>query len=125
MIYATNVSLSLMVLRALNPEQSKQWYENFLGVRFTKEKHGGGYEHYSVILKNNVVMEIYPTAERTDPKGIRAERIGFWVDHLETVIDCLEIMGERVGPIREDILSRSVTAIDPDGRTVEIRQLKP
>lgn len=58
-------SLSLLVLRAADPERLARFYSAF-GLAFRTEKHGEGPLHWSCDLGGSV-LEIYPASSRVLP----------------------------------------------------------
>ena len=104
------MQLNLLVLRCKNIETSKDFYEK-LGLKFIKEKHGQGVEHYSCYV-GEMVLELYPLKN-----GFKVEqsRLGFSVEPslLETMRD--EVVSSYV------FNGQSVLVVeDPDGRKVEL-----
>jgi len=58
------MQLNLLVLRCKNIEVSRKFYEE-LGLKFIKEKHGKGVEHYSAYI-GELVLELYPLQEELE-----------------------------------------------------------
>ena len=102
--------LNLLVLRCKNLETTKAFYEK-LDLKFIKEKHGKGVEHYSTYV-GEMVLELYPLK---DELKIEQSRLGFTVER-----SCLE-------NLKNDIISQyefngqNVAVVqDPDGRKIEL-----
>lgn len=53
--------LDYIVIYCADPAASAAWYSDALGIRFTRERHGGGPVHYSTQLDGTVV-ELYPAS---------------------------------------------------------------
>ncbi|MDZ4402959.1 hypothetical protein [Prosthecobacter sp.] len=64
-----NPSLSLLVLRASEPEKLAIFYAH-LGMQFVKHRHGSGPEHFSSEL-GNFGFEIYPLKPGETPTTAR------------------------------------------------------
>ncbi|RYZ81220.1 MAG: glyoxalase/bleomycin resistance/extradiol dioxygenase family protein [Proteobacteria bacterium] len=111
-----NTTLSLLVLRAQNPEVTRDFY-SALGLTFEQEQHGSGPLHYAA-QSENFVLEIYPLAsgqtEITD-----SVQLGFQVKSLEKTVKTLGT-AERIkttgqwGPF--------CVLQDPDGRKVRLTE---
>ncbi len=106
-----NPSLSLLVLRCRDIETSKSFYENF-GMKFIKEKHGKGAEHFAAEL-NEFVLELYPLKQGQE---IDPSRLGFSFENKPGTLDLLKTNNSGLG-LEE---SNSTTIQDPDGRKIEI-----
>jgi catechol 2,3-dioxygenase-like lactoylglutathione lyase family enzyme len=109
------VKLHLLVLRTPKLEDLKRFY-SALGVRFERERHGNGPEHYAATVGGDLVLEIYPAQDGAAPDpGLR---LGFSVDNLEETLRALsQTVTPRLSPWGLRALVR-----DPDGRTVELLQ---
>ncbi|MBS4218254.1 VOC family protein [Bacillus sp. FJAT-49711] len=110
-----NISLNLIVLKSNNLEASVSFYKE-LGLKFKKEQHGKGPEHYACEL-DHLVFEIYPSTE----KQIEKIRIGFAVEKLENMIEALRSKGKKI--TTEPKMSpwgKRAVVIDPDGNSVEL-----
>ena len=96
-----NPSLSLLVLRCRDIEVSKSFYEK-LGIRFSKEKHGTGPEHFAAEF-DGFVFELYPLKQGLQ---IDHSRMGFSFENQPTSFG----------------ISKSNHTIiqNPDGRKIEI-----
>ena len=106
------MKISLLVIRCLDIEVSKNFYE-LLGLSFTKEKHGSGPSHYSC-EHAGCVFELYPN-KGEPPKD--NSRLGFKVSGLESII-------KNITPI-ESYNFRGNTiyvVVDPDGRKIELSE---
>jgi predicted enzyme related to lactoylglutathione lyase len=106
-------SLSLLVLRAADLEQTRRFYEA-LGLAFTREQHGAGPVHYACVL-GDVVLELYP---RRDPAVADDTRIGLVVDDVAAAITAAVGVGGTVHRAL-DATGRAVL-VDPDGRFVDL-----
>ena len=108
------MKLNLLVLRCKNIELTKAFYEK-LGLKFVKEKHGKGVEHYATYV-GEMVLELYPLK-----KGLEIEqsRLGFSVE-----LHCLESMKDEAISCYEFNGQNIVVVQDPDGRKVELQALK-
>lgn len=104
------MKLNLLVLRCENIETSKKFYEQ-LGLKFVKEKHGKGVEHYSSCIES-LVFEIYPIAKGEVPCN---SRLGFSIQHIEQLIAKIEIHSQY--EFNGKII---YVVVNPDGRKVEI-----
>ena len=69
--------LRLLVIKVSNLEKARQFY-SVLGLVFVEEKHGKGPIHYSCILSEQLVFELYPAAD--DFINNNNVRLGFEVD---------------------------------------------
>ncbi len=105
--------LSLLVLRAQDIERTRQFYE-LLGLRFTREQHGSGPEHFAAVLAGDVVLEIYPSRRARAEEGVR---LGIRVDDPEAAIARIVAAG-LAAPPPGGRGSRSIE--DPDGNTVAL-----
>ena len=101
---------SLLVIRCQDIETSKAFYEA-LGLTFSKEKHGGGAEHYSSEIEG-FVFEIYPSSST---KAQDNTRLGFEVPDLQVRLPNLEI-----SETYEFEGKKVYILIDPDGRKIEL-----
>jgi catechol 2,3-dioxygenase-like lactoylglutathione lyase family enzyme len=98
---SSSVQVTLLVLYSTRLEECRRFYDD-LGLGFTAEQHGQGPEHYTAVLGNDVVFELYPA--RPDRES-GALRLGF------------AITGAAATPPLTAGLHRLT---DPDGRTVEV-----
>lgn len=106
------MKLNLLVLRCINIEDSKNFYE-MLGLRFVKEKHGKGVEHYAAHIED-VVFEIYPLNSGEIPCNTR---LGFSVESMESLIKLIQIHSQY------EFNGKTIyIALDPDCRKIEISQ---
>ncbi len=104
------MNLNLLVLRCTNIETSKNFYE-LLGLKFVKEKHGKGVEHYATCIEG-LVFEIYPLNLGETPCNTR---LGFSVQSLESLLEQTQIHGQY------EFNGKTVyILLDPDGRKIEI-----
>jgi catechol 2,3-dioxygenase-like lactoylglutathione lyase family enzyme len=107
------MALTLLVLRATDLEQTRQFYEA-LGLSFTLEQHDPGPRHYSSKL-GDTVLEIYPLA--APPTGIR---FGMSVDDVDGAVEAVRAMGGSVVRVEVGKPLRNAIVRDPDGNTVEL-----
>jgi lactoylglutathione lyase len=114
-----DIQLSLVVIRVSDLEKSKCFYEA-IGLRFTRERHGSGPEHYAAEI-GDAVFEIYRQADSRPSTGVR---LGIRVESLARAISGLEKLGAQVAspPVHGKWGLRAVV-IDPDGHCVEIGQV--
>jgi lactoylglutathione lyase len=105
-------TLSLMVLRCRDIEQSRNFYQA-LGLVFTEEKHGIGPLHYSAQL-GPTVLELYPAGN--SPSSVR---LGISVADLTAAVEAVRSLGGRVD---REATPQSDTAVirDPDNNSVEL-----
>lgn len=110
--------LSLLVLRCVDIEVTRAFYE-LLGLRFERQRHGAGVEHFAC-EDNEVVVELYPA---TDTRPVSTERLGFIVASLDQTVAQITARGGRVrsSPAHSELGFRAVIE-DPDGRAVELVQ---
>jgi lactoylglutathione lyase len=106
------MKLNLLVIRCKDIESSKEFYEN-IGLKFVREKHGNGVEHYSSHI-GDLVFELYPLKPNETPCNTR---LGFSVKHVEELISHIE-------PYSQYEFNRKIIYIllDPDGRKIEIQE---
>src|SRR5262245_18722400 len=88
----SGISLNLLVIRTADIERSRRFYDA-LGLRFTKEKHGNGPEHYACEM-STLVFEIYPRGESSE--SVDSLRLGFRVPSVDAVFDSFEKAGAEV-----------------------------
>ena len=104
------MKLSLLVIRCKDIDRSKSFYES-IGLKFKKEKHGNGPEHYSTD-NDGIVFELYPN------KGLAPTdntRFGFKLENLIEVVKHLEIDNTY------EFNSNTIYVVkDPDGRKIEL-----
>jgi predicted enzyme related to lactoylglutathione lyase len=112
-------SLNLLVLRSSDIERAKAFYACF-GMTFTRHAHGTGPEHYAH-EDDAGVFEIYPAAPGASPD---TGGLGFAVPRLESVADALRATGAAPGEPRENPWGRTFVARDPDGRRVEVKEVR-
>lgn len=104
------MKIALLVIRCKNIDVSKKFYER-LGLRFVKEKHGNGPQHYSCEYQD-CVFELYPNSSEEVSDN---NRLGFKVSNLAMLIndipitDTYEYAGKTI-----------YICTDPDGRKVEL-----
>jgi lactoylglutathione lyase len=107
-------SLSLLVLRAADLEQTRRFYEA-LGLVFTREQHGSGPVHHACVL-GEIVLELYP--RRDSAASHDDTRIGLVVEEVGAAITA----GIAAGGSLHRALDADGHAvlIDPDGRCVDL-----
>lgn len=66
--------LSTLVLYVEDVEASAEWWTQALGIRWTRERHGGGPQHVSAVL-GGVLLELYPASERRPVSHVRIELV--------------------------------------------------
>jgi len=113
----SEISLNLIVLRSSDIEQSAAFYSR-LGLRFSRERHGTGPEHFATTL-DGVTLELYPLQpDRVAPSDTR---IGFRVSSVDAVLAAVsDDPNAVVTPLKESPWGRRAVLADPDGRRVEI-----
>lgn len=105
------VSIDLLVLRCLDVDVTRSFYEH-IGVEFTREKHGSGPEHYATQL-GSILIELYPaTGSRQPEVGLR---IGLAVDDANATAKMLEAAGYTPRGAKNE-----TSLVDPDGRVVTL-----
>jgi lactoylglutathione lyase len=116
-ILLLSVSLNLVVIRSSDVDRAVQFY-NRLGLRFHRQQHDGGPEHYSTQI-GNTVFEIYPLSREGESSiGVR---LGFVVDSLSDVLSKMREVGVKVisQPEKRE-WGYSCVVEDFDGHKVEI-----
>src|SRR5262245_19656224 len=88
----TDVALNLVVICASELERSRQFYAA-LGLRFTKEQHCSGPEHYACDL-GSMVFELYPKQQETASQP--CNRVGFKVASLDATLASLAELNTEV-----------------------------
>ena len=109
---APSPALSLVVVRCRDLERSRAFYGS-LGLSLRREKHGEGPTHYSAVLRDGVVLELYPYAV---DRPFAPMRFGLRVARLDEIAAAL---GAEVSVERETRARRCVVK-DPDGHTLEL-----
>ena len=75
-------TLKFIVLKCKDIEESREFYERWVGLKFAKEKHGS--EHYAAELEGGIVFELYPMednhGEGPEP-GDEKPTFGFDIKH--------------------------------------------
>ena len=111
--------LNLVVLRCRDIDRAMAFYSK-LGMRFTKERHGTGPEHYSAELKG-IVFELYPQTD-SGPSTL-GTRIGFAVESVDEATKALvDYPGLVISPAKDSAWGRRVVVADPDGHRIELLQ---
>ncbi len=108
------MKLKLLVLRCINIERTKEFYEQ-LGLIFENEKHENGPSHFSSEF-DGFVLELYPAAGNQ----IDNSRLGIEIENLSSIIESMEIIEEYEFNSRKTWLAK-----DPDGRKIELYEKKP
>jgi predicted enzyme related to lactoylglutathione lyase len=111
--------LNLLVLRCRDTDAARAFYECF-GMTFTKHAHGGGPEH-SAHEDERGVFELYPAAADAPPDRTR---LGFAVEDLDGAAWRLGKAGFAPAPAADLPWGRTFVVRDPDGRRVEVKQVK-
>ena len=115
---------TLVVLYSDKLEEVKEFYE-LLGLKFQKEKHGKGPEHFACDL-GEVVLEIYPAATDMSKCFNAGTLQPFKLGMILQVDRGLVVDSVCEGKIRafregnEPDLSKMVLTQDPEGRRVEL-----
>ena len=107
---------NLFVLKTKQLEEVKNFYSN-LGLNFIYHKHGEGVFHYSCVLENGFVFEIYPL--KMD-KCVDDSRIGFKVKNLNLILEKIRFNNLKMISNTKEELGEIIILQDPDGRKVEI-----
>ena len=112
----TAIAVSLIVLRCLDLERSRRFYEA-LGLTLRPEQHGVGPRHYSAVVGETVV-ELYPQGDATT-SGLR---LGFLIQDLPAVLAAIAHGDGNV--MRADVNAQppSALVVDPDGHKIELTQ---
>ena len=108
-------SLYLLVLRCVDIERTKSFYE-ILGLTFAKHKHGNGPEHYAAEDEIGI-LELYPT----ETKMPDATGLGFLSEDIVALHTVFRKKQLAPREIRETEMGRTFIVRDPDGRRVEIK----
>ena len=116
------MQLSLLVLRARQPELLSKFYEQF-GCSFELEKHGDGPVHYAC-SHESTVFEIYPlSAGQTSTSAVR---VGFQVPDLESACQyAVALGGQLLSKPKSTDFGRHAVMRDPEGHTVELMEASP
>lgn len=109
------MKLSLLVLRTPRMEDLRRFYST-LGASFQSEKHGTGPEHFSAVLSDDLVLEIYPCVDGAAPDSTL--RLGLSVSNIH---ESLKQLGQGGIPRQTQWGLRAVVR-DPDGRAIELVQ---
>lgn len=97
------------------------FYE-LLEITFQRERHGQGPIHWSAVLPG-IVFEIYPAAAADQVDA--TTRLGFEVPLTPTLIDRLQASGVTFKQLPKDSLwGRRAIILDPDGRSVELLEVR-
>jgi len=116
----SKVSLNLVVLRSPDITRAAEFYTR-LGLQFTLHRHGSGPEHFTSVLADGGVFELYPLESGATVFGTR---IGF---RLPSVDDAVAALTGHPGAIvsmpAESEWGRRAVVLDPDGNKVELAQL--
>ena len=105
--------IDLIVLYTSHIERLCAFYAS-LGFRFVEEQHGGGPRHYAASA-GDLVLELYPTR-----KCPSRNRLGISVDNIEALLASVDagcVLGYAVQ-------SKTALLIDPDGRRIDVKQLR-
>jgi catechol 2,3-dioxygenase-like lactoylglutathione lyase family enzyme len=112
-------ALSLVVIRSLDTQRAVAFYEA-LGLRFDRERHGQGPEHWAAEV-GPTVLEIYPLTSPS--QATTGMRLGFRVPCVQEAVAELSRRGaavvsgpKEVGPVVEAVLR------DGDGHTIHLTQ---
>jgi lactoylglutathione lyase len=110
--------LGSLVLYTADLQRTIAFYRLF-GLTFVPEQHGSGPLHYSTML-GETLLEIYP-ASSSSPSAEARVRIGLLVVSIENTLKHGGLSPEK--PVKPSPYGRFVTLTDPDGRTIELREL--
>ncbi len=111
--------LSLIVLRARDPERLANFYELF-GCSFEVEQHGSSPVHYAC-AHDRTVFEIYPRSARQ--ATTRAVRLGFEVADLsDACARAVASKGEILSGPKSTRYGRRAVLKDPEGHTLELTE---
>jgi lactoylglutathione lyase len=114
--------LNLLVIKAKNPDRLVQFYQA-LGMRFSKERHGNGPEHYACEM-DNAVFEIYPLVSESD--NTRGTRLGFVVDSIaNTFLEIERAFVHVNGKIVNSKNRKKAILEDPEGHKIELLERAP
>lgn len=107
--------MNLVVIRARDIDAAKAFYEK-LGLKFEREKHGGGPEHYAC-QSSSSVFEIYPL----ETESSAGARLGFSVESVDSVVESLQESGyEILNEPKNSKWGRRAVVADPDNHRVEL-----
>jgi lactoylglutathione lyase len=113
----SSVSLNLIVIRSRDVENAVRFYSQ-LGLRFDRQQHDGGPEHYSTQI-GMTVFEIYPLSRQGGSSN--GVRLGFVVDSLSDVLHRMREVGVNVkSHPRKREWGYSCLIEDFDGHKVEV-----
>ena len=109
--------LQLVVIYSPNPETICAFYER-LGMRFARERHGRGPEHFAAQL-GELVFEIYPLPADDSPAN--SVRLGFAVAALDKLLETLlDAGGKLITEPLDSPWGRRAVMADPEGRRLEL-----
>ena len=115
-MFAAPPLMNLIVIRSSDIERSALFY-SAMGLLFAKHRHGTGPEHYTSVV-DGFVFEIYLIGSNQPTSGTR---IGFSVDHVDSVVEMLTDAGGTVVSHPHDTeWGRRAVMKDPDGHSVEL-----
>lgn len=115
------LSLNLVVIRSSDAERAVAFY-TCLGLEFTRHRHGNGPEHFAAELPGGV-FEIYPQTPEGSPTT--GTRIGFAVKSVDKAVTAIsEHPTSVISPPRESEWGRRAVVADPDGRRVELTEVR-
>lgn len=106
----TMTSISLLVLRASDPEATAAFY-SALGFEFNVEQHANGPQHFAC-EEDGFVLEIYPL-KANQHEVTDSVMIGLEVESLDQLSVAGEIITTEEG--------RVALIRDPDGRSVRLQ----
>ncbi|HZK82668.1 MAG TPA: VOC family protein [Humisphaera sp.] len=110
-------TLNLLVLRCVDLERSRLFYELF-GLAFERHKHANGPEHFAH-EDHRGVFELYPAKVATSPD---MSGLGFAAANLEVTWQQFAGRGHNPSPIVDNPWGRTFVLRDPDGRRVEVKE---
>ncbi len=116
------VQLNLVVLRSIDIDKAADFYR-LLGLEFSRHQHGSGPFHYACEM-GETVFEIYP--QQKEGEGSSGTRVGFRVEHLNSLLSRLEKAGVIViSAAKDSPWGRRAVVQYPDGHRVELIELAP
>jgi predicted enzyme related to lactoylglutathione lyase len=111
------MQLNLVVLRAADPSALADFYGQ-LGLKFVREQHGQGPEHFACSLEASV-FEIYPLA--SPERDTTAVRLGFSVpDVVQTCRAAVGANGKLLSGARIGPFGKRATIQDPAGHSIDL-----
>jgi len=113
-------TLSLLVLRAVDPGRLARFYGAF-GLSFRTEQHGNGPLHHACDL-NGSVLEIYP-ASSASPRTSGA-RLGFCVSSIDQALKACGSEARIITAPHESEWGYRAVLQDPEGHKIELTEAR-